>query len=52
MRKATSKPPSNLSKVQVISNRGYFFVVGSDVLFPDDAFTFVLAALTLAHRLF
>jgi hypothetical protein len=48
-----SKPPSNMSKIQIISNHGYFFVRGSDALLPGTAFTFVLAAaLTLAHRLF
>ena len=53
MRKASSKPPSDISKIQIISNHGYFFVGGSDALLPDAAFTFVLAtALTLAHRLF
>ena len=48
-----SKPPSDISKIQIISNHGYFFVRGSDALLPGAAFTFVLAtALTLAHRLF
>ena len=49
----SSKPPSDISKIQIISNHGYFFVRGSDALLPGAAFTFVLAtALTLAHRLF
>ena len=48
-----SKPPNDISKIQIISNHGYFFVGGSDALLPGAAFTFVLAtALTLAHRLF